>query len=206
MFDMDDTLLNGRTIFAFAKEKGFTDKLFSIINTKMESYKKTIEIARLLKGMRASELLEIFRNIPIREHVENIINELKKKNIVTAIATNSYQFVADDLKERLNINYSFANNLIIKKDIVTGEIELNNKTKKRCDGGPIYSICKGYILDQLCNKLNISSNEAIAIGDGKVDLGMIKRAGLGIAFNAPTEVQYQADVSTDDIIVLLEYI
>jgi phosphoserine phosphatase len=206
MFDMDDTLLEGRTIFAFAREKGFRDQLHSIINSNLESYEKTIEIAKLLAGMNSNELLEIFRKIPLRNNVENVIQELKKKNITTAIATNSYNFVAEDLQKRLDIDYIFANNLIIKKDIVTGEIEINNKDMRRCNGGYIYSICKGYILNQLCNKLNISLDESIAIGDGRVDIGMIKKAGIGIAFNAPSIVKKNADISTDDISVILEHV
>jgi phosphoserine phosphatase len=203
---MDDTLLNGRTIFAFAREKGFTNELLSIIQSKKQSFEKSIEIAKLLKGMKGSELLQIFRSIHIREHVENVIEEIKKKDIITGIATNSYQFVADDLKRRLDIDYAFANNLIMNKDIVTGEIILNNQKKLRCDGGIIYSICKGYVLEQLCKRLNISIEEAIAVGDGRVDLGMIKKAGLGIAFNAPDEVKSQADLYTSNMRVILDYI
>ena len=203
---MDDTLLKGRTIFVFAEKRGFTDKLLNITNSSRVSYKKTIEIAKLLKGASARKLLEIFRNIPLQEHVEDTLTVLKNKGIKTAIVTNSYQFLADDLKDRLGIDYAFANNLIIKKDIVTGEIIINNKTKKKCDNGKIYSICKGHILDHLCNTLNIDPKEVIAVGDGMIDVGMIKKAGLGIAFNAPKEVQKHADIITNDLKCILSYI
>ena len=116
IFDMDGTLIAGRTVFVFAEEKGFEDELLQIINGNKELHKKSIEIAKLLKGMNARELLEIFRNIPLQEHVENVIGEIKKGGIKTAIVTDSYQFVADDLRERLDIYYAFANNLIIEKD------------------------------------------------------------------------------------------
>jgi hydroxymethylpyrimidine pyrophosphatase-like HAD family hydrolase len=62
------------------------------------------------------------------------------------------------------------------------------------------------VLEQLCNKLGIPIEESIAIGDGKVDIGMIKRAGLGIAFNAPEEVKQNANVVTKDLKEILEYI
>ena len=126
IFDMDGTLLNGRTIFTFAEKKGFKNDLLKIINSDMISYKKTLKIAKFLKGINSSELLEIFREIPLQDHIKTVIKELKKKGIKTAIITNSYQFVADDLKERLDIDYAFANNLIIKNGIVTGKIMLNN--------------------------------------------------------------------------------
>ncbi len=207
MFDMDGTLLKGRTIFVFAYKKGFIDGLLNIINSDKVSYEKSIKIAKLLKGMSGSELLKIYRGIPLQEHVENVIKELKNKGITTAIATNSYQFVADDLKGRLGFDYAFANNLIIDNDIVTGELIINNKNlTKHCDGCKIHSICKEQVLESLCKKIGIKEEEAIAVGDGEIDNCMLKRAGLGIAFNASEKVQKHADINTGDMRIILNYI
>ena len=127
LFDMDGTLLKKRTIFVFAEKKGFMDDLRRLIyNNDIEFYEKSIEIAKWLKGIECKELLEIFRNMPLQEHVENVVKELKKRGIKTAIVTDSYQFVADDLKDRLGINYAFANSLIIENGIITGDIILHN--------------------------------------------------------------------------------
>ena len=207
VFDMDGTLLKGRTIFVFAHRKGFMDELLDIINSDRISYEKSIEIAKLLRGMSGSELLGIYRDIPLQEHVETVIKELKKKGIIIAIATNSYQFVADDLKERLDFDYAFANNLIIDNDIVTGELKINNKDLiKHCDGCKIHSVCKEQVLESLCKKLGISKEEAIAVGDGEIDSCMLERAGLGVAFKASEKVQQHANLITDDMSVILNHI
>jgi phosphoserine phosphatase len=207
VFDMDGTLLKRRTIFVFADKKGFMDGLLKIVNSNRKSYEKSIEIAKLLKGMDSRELLQIFRNIPLQEHVEDVIRELKKKSIRTAIATNSYQFIADDLKERLGIDYAFANNLIIDEDIVTGELIIDNKElRQQFNGCKIHSICKECILDDLCKELGITQGEVIAVGDSAIDSCMLEKAGLGIAFNAPEEVQKHADISISDMNIILDYI
>ncbi|MCK5261883.1 MAG: HAD-IB family phosphatase, partial [Thermoplasmatales archaeon] len=185
MFDMDGTLLDGRTIFVISEKKGFKNKLFKVLESNKEAYQKSIEIAKFLEGLDSRELLEISREIPLQKNIGKVAEKLKENSVTTAIATDSYQFIADDLKERLHFDYAFANNLIIKQNIVTGELVLNNNTKKMCHSGKIYSICKGLALDQLCDKLNIKNKEVIAIGDGIVDIGMIKKAGLGIAYKAP---------------------
>ena len=204
---MDGTLIAGRTVFAFAEKKGFKDELLRIINNNNELYKKSIEIAKLLKGMNSIELLEIFRNIPLQEHVENVIMKIKERGIKTAIVTDSYKFVADDLRERLGIDYAFANNLIIEKGIVTGELIISNKDiKKSFNDCKIHSICKDCVLKSLCEKLDLSENEVIAVGDSAVDICMIKSAGLGIAYNAPKEVQKHADINTSNMSVILKYI
>jgi phosphoserine phosphatase SerB len=206
MFDMDGTLIKGRSIFIFAEKKGFKGKLLQSLQSDKEPYEKSIEIAQFLQGTSSIELLEIFRKIPLHKNVEKIAQKLKEKNIKTAVVTDSYQFVADDLKKRLDFDYAFANNLIIEQDIVTGKIILNNRNLKRCESGTIYSICKGFVLDQLCTMLDINPGEVVAVGDGKVDIGMIKKAGLGIAYKASEEVQKHADVVTNDLATILEYI
>ncbi|KYK34223.1 MAG: hypothetical protein AYK22_05645 [Thermoplasmatales archaeon SG8-52-3] len=208
MFDMDGTLIKDRGIFVIAEKKGFKDELLKKIrNYNLEFYERSIDIARLSKGLNKTDLLEIFRSIILSENVEKVIKELKKHNIKTAVATDSYKFLADDLKDRLGLDYSFANNLIIKNDIITGELEIHNKNLTQdFFSGKIYSICKSCALEQLCKDLGINLKETIAVGDGKVDIGMIKKAGLGIAYNAPEEVQRNADIVTNDLRVILKYI
>jgi phosphoserine phosphatase len=208
MFDMDGTLLNGRGIFVIAKKLGFYNELLKYFKNKkdMPFYKKSIEIAMLCKGYRKKDFLSIFNNIPLKENVENIITTLKKKNIKTAIATDSYKFLAEDLKKRLKIDFAFANKIIIDKGIITGEIQINNINLDSDFNGNTYSICKEQILNDLCKDLGISIDDSIAVGDGIVDIGMIKNAGLGIAFNASEKVNKYADIITNDLRKILEYI
>lgn len=207
-FDMDGTLINGRGIFLIAEKKNFINDLLKMIKYDgIDFYEKSIEIAKLSKGFTKNEFLEIFRTVPLHENIKKVIEELKNRNIKTAIVTDSYQFLADDLKDRLGIDYAFANNLIINDDIITGALEIHNtELKKDFYSGKIYSICKSNVLEQLCNKLGILVGESIAVGDGKVDIGMIKTSGLGIAFNATEEVQKNADVVINDMKKVLEYI
>lgn len=206
MFDMDGTLLDGRTIVIFSEIKGFKDKLIKVLKSNTQPYQKSIKIAKFLKGQESMELLEIFHKIPLQNNIRKISTELNERSIKTAIVTDSYQFIADDLKERLHFDYAFANDLIIKNKIVTGDLILNNIKKEICHQNKIYSICKGMILTGLCYKLNIKSTEVIAVGDGVVDIGMIKKAGLGIAYKAPSHVQKYADVISDDLSIILEYV
>jgi phosphoserine phosphatase len=208
IFDMDGTLIQGRGIFVIAEKKSFKDELLRLINYDgVEFYQKSIEIAKLSKGFDKNEFLKIFRTVPLQDFIKDVIKKLKYKKIKTAIATDSYKFLADDLKERLGIDYVFANNLIINNNIITGELEIHNKKLiKDFYNGKIYSICKSDVLDRLCGKIGITVSESIAVGDGKVDISMLKTAGLGIAFNASEEVQKNANVITSDMRTILKYI
>lgn len=206
VFDMDNTLLNGRTIFKIAEEKGFMDKLIEIIDSKEEAYRKTIEIAKLLRCMREKEFLKIFRKIPLNKNAEYVVKELKKMGTKIAIVTDSYQIAALDLKERLGIDYVFSNELVVEDGHITGEIMLNNKMlTKKFEECKIHSICKKEVLQKLCKQLGIETKEVIAVGDSSVDICMLKEAGLGIAFNADYGVREAADASISDLSEILKY-
>jgi HAD superfamily phosphoserine phosphatase-like hydrolase len=208
LFDMDGTLLKDKGIFVIAEKKGFIDELERLIrdNTR-EFYKRSIDIAKLSKGFNKKEYLDIFRSVPLQDNAKAVIKELKKRKITTAIVTDSYQFLADDLKVRLEIDYAFGNNLVTNGDIITGELVMYNKDLiEEFYSGKIYSICKSRVLEQLCKELDITEKEVIAVGDGRIDAGMIKKAGLGIAINGAEELQKIADVVTNDLRVILDYI
>ncbi len=208
VFDMDGTLLNGRGIFIIAEKYGFVDELWRLIkDNALEYYQRSIEIAKLSKNYKVDEYLDIFRKIKIQPNVEKIIKILKKKKMICAIATDSYNILADDLKNKLNFDYAFANNLITDEGVIKGELEIHNKSLiPDFVSGNIYSICKSKVLEDLCKKHGFSVDQTIAIGDGKVDAGMIKKAGLGIAFNAPDKVNKIADVVTNDLKEILKHI
>jgi len=208
VFDMDGTLLNGRGIFVIAEKYGFVDELWHLIkDDSLPFYKRSIEIAKLSKGNKIDEYLNIFRGVSLQANVTEVADYLKKKDIICAIATDSYNVLADDLKKRLGFDYAFANNLILDEGIITGELEIHNKSlTPDFVSGNVYSICKSQVLEDLCKKHDFSVDEAIAVGDGRVDASMIKKAGLGIAFNAPDDVNDCADIMTDDLTKLLEYV
>ncbi|HEC76787.1 MAG TPA: hypothetical protein ENI33_05975, partial [Thermoplasmatales archaeon] len=127
VFDMDGTILRERTIFKLAEEMGFKDKLLKIMNQDVESYKKSVEIARLLKCTSVSRFMEIFKKIHLQENMEYVLKRLREMGIKTAIITNSYQLAANHLKDILHIDYAYSNELVIKDDHITGDIIMNNK-------------------------------------------------------------------------------
>ena len=204
---MDGTLLNGRTIIRIAEKKGFNNKLLKIMRKDEIAYKKSVEIAKLLKCITEKEFLEIFREISIQKHAEYVVRKLKNKGIKTAIVTDSYDIAAYDLGKRLGIDYVFSNKLIKHNGHLTGEIMLaNNNLTPRFEGCKIHSICKKDVLNYLCRKCSMRPNEVMAVGDGDIDICMLREAGMGIAFNAPEEVIKNADIRITNLKDILNYI
>ncbi|UZE92206.1 MAG: HAD-IB family phosphatase [Methanosarcinales archaeon] len=208
IFDMDGTLLADRTIYALAGALGFEGQLHEIIASDIQKYKKTKEIARILKGLSVERFLDIFDGIPLQIGAQKTIAAVKKAGMTTAIATDCYQLAADRLAKRLGINRAFANELNIKGGKITGEIKLNNqRLEPRMPGCKIHSICKRDILRNLCDELGVSLAESVVVGDGNIDRCMIEDAGMGIAFEAPAELNEVADVVVKgDLSKILEHI
>jgi phosphoserine phosphatase len=111
------------------------------------------------------------------------------------------------VKNRLDFDYAFANNLLFHDSLCTGEVILHNSALEKDEvTNKIYSISKSTILQRLCNKHRLSLQESIAVGDGIVDCGMLTVAGLGVAVFTYPDVQKCADISTNNIMDILTYI
>jgi len=207
LFDMDGTLFNGRTIFHLAEKFGFLSNLQNLMKTQYEPYKKSIQIAKLLQGLEKKDILGCIQKIPLHPHVETVLKTLQKQGIKTAIATDSYDIVAEYLKGQLHCDHAFANRLIFHDNIATGSIEIHNsKLIKDSYTQQIYSIAKGIILHDLTKKYNLTLSETMAVGDGVVDISMIRSAGVGVAFNASDQVNQSADKIINEFDTILDII
>ncbi len=205
---MDGTLLYGRTIYALAAELGFEENLRQIMLSNLQEFEKTIEIAKLLRGLSVKRFLEIFDKIPFRAGIQKVITATREAGMMTVIATDSYQLAANRLAERLGIDRAFANELEIREGEITGRIKLNNdRLEPLIAGCKIRSICKRDILHELCSELGITTAEIVAVGDSSNDKCMLEAAGLGVTFESSTEINDFADIIlNDDLSEILDYI
>jgi len=207
-FDMDGTLLYKRSIFVVAEEIGIIDDVMRIIESDIFNFEKTMRIAKLLKGVKKDDFMRIVDTIPFHNGVEELIKELKRRGIKTAIISAGYNLASEVVKNKLGMDFALSNKLKVDKNgVLTGEVEMYNKNlvrlKNHCRS---YSICKSDALRDLCNKLSIPVEETLSIGDGPVDIYMLKESGLSFAYKAPPEVQKAADIKIDNILDILDYI
>ncbi len=98
------------------------------------------------------------------------------------ILSGGFTFMGEYLKEKLNFDYMYANELDIENGVVTGEVK----------GDIVDGEQKAILLRQIAQRENIVLEQTIAVGDGANDLPMISIAGLGVAFNAKPIVRKRA--------------
>ncbi len=195
VFDMDNTLLQGRFIDACAEKFYFKKELMDIRSSESDGIILSKRIATLLKNKTFSELIEVADNIPIVKGAKEVISKLKKRGYIVGIISDSYNCITNHIKNKLHMDFSLSNELEFSKSICTGEIQLPsffiNTDQSLCR----HNICKSNALISLLEKFNIKRENTLTIGDSINDLCMIKISGLGIAFCSSNELlNHHADI------------
>lgn len=185
-FDMDSTLIQAEVIDELAKVAGVGEQVAEITDSAMrgeidfsESFKRRMA---LLEGMDESVLQDIAKNLPITEGAERLIGTLKHFGYKVAILSGGFTYFANYLKEKMNIDYVYANQLDFENGKLTGKVK----------GEIVDGNMKAKLLRQIAEEEGISTEQVIAVGDGANDLPMLSIAGLGIAFHAKPLVKEKA--------------
>ena len=192
-FDMDSTLIQTEVIDQLAYKAGVGDEVSAITEAAMRGeldFKESfIKRVSLLKGLDELVMKEIAENLPITEGAERLFKTLKQYGYKTAILSGGFNYFGNYLKNKLGIDYVFANELEIINNKLTGK-HLNEIV----DGQR-----KAELLKLLAFKEDIHLEQVIAVGDGSNDLPMLQLAGLGIAFHAKPKVKESAKNSISNI-------
>ena len=188
-FDMDSTLIQAEVIDELAKAAGVGDEVIAITESAMrgeidftESFKRRVG---LLKGLDETVLAEIAATLPLTEGAKKLTSTLKRLGFKTAILSGGFNYFGNYLKEILDIDYVYANELEIENGKVTG----------RVTGNVVDGARKKELLKEIAAKENIHLKQVVAVGDGANDLPMLSVAGLGIAFHAKPLVKETAKQS-----------
>ena len=201
-FDMDSTLIQVEVIDELAKAAGVGAQVAAITESAMQGKIDFSESFRqrmaLLEGMDESVLKEIAESLPITEGAARLISYLRHFGYKVAILSGGFTYFANYLKEKLGIDYVYANQLDFDNGKLSGKVK----------GDIIDGQMKAKLLVKIAEAEGISTEQVIAVGDGANDLPMLAIAGLGIAFHAKTIVKEQAkhsiaNLGLDAILYLL---
>jgi phosphoserine phosphatase len=186
VFDMDSTLIQAEVIDELAKRHGVGEKVHSIteraMNGELNFDQSLKERVRLLKGLSTNVMSDILENLPLTDGVPEFINTVKRLGYKTAIISGGFNYFAQGLKNKLGIDFAFANDLEIENGKLTGELK----------GTIVNAEQKAFLLDFLSQQESIMLEQVVAIGDGANDLPMLAKAGMGVAFHAKAIVRERA--------------
>lgn len=185
--DMDSTLIGIECVDEIADMMGLKPQVSEITEAAMRgelNFESSLrQRVQLLKGLPTDALQKVFdERLFLNPGAETWVTGLKEKGVAFALVSGGFTFFTDRLKEQLQLDFARSNQLTIENNTLTGTI----------DGTIIGAEAKAEFLHELCEKLNITPSQVIAIGDGANDLLMMKQAGLSIAYHAKPKVQEEA--------------
>ncbi len=187
VFDMDSTLIQTEVIDEIADEAGVGPQIREItekaMNGEMDFDESLKARVSQLKGLKAEKLDEILNRLPLTPGVEDFIQTVKSLGYQVALISGGFTYFANALKQKLGLDYAFANEL----EIINGELTGN------ITGTIVNAEQKAILVNLIAQQMHISMEQVVAIGDGANDLPMLSAAGLGIAFHAKDVVRREAE-------------
>ena len=208
VFDQDNTLLDGRFIFRAAEELGFVSELNRVMSEEQDSVKRAVIIASMLKGVTRDKILNIAESINLVDGACQTIDALKQQGFIIGIITDSYDIVANLIKEKAGADFAIGIRLIFENDTATGEIEIPSEYFKSEVSLCMHNYCKGHAFVNAAKIRSISLGNTVAVGDGENDICMIKAAAAGIAFCSQSDLLNSAadkKIKEKNLLKILEF-
>ncbi|MBV2183364.1 MAG: phosphoserine phosphatase SerB [Rhizobium sp.] len=198
--DMDSTMIGQECIDELAAEVGLKDKVSAItaraMNGEIAFEPALRERVALLKGLPIKVVDEVIeKRITLTPGGLELIATMKAKGHYTALVSGGFTVFTAPISARLGFHENRANILLEQDGILTGEVAEPILGKQ----------AKVDALVDISARLGIDTHEAIAVGDGANDLGMLELAGSGVALHAKPSVAAQAKIRIDhgDLTALL---
>jgi phosphoserine phosphatase len=188
-FDMDSTLVDMEIIDEMAQRAGVFKEVSRItekaIRGDIDFEESLIQRVALLKGLKVEELEKIRKDMKLSAGAEDLVDTLKRLGFKLGLVSGGFDYFSDFLREKLGLDFSYANQLEIKNGVLTGKVL----------GKIVDNTYKAKIVNMVSSEEGVLLDQTVAIGDGANDGLMLGQAGLGIAYNAKEKLERVANMS-----------
>ncbi|MCK0151492.1 phosphoserine phosphatase SerB [Marivita sp. S6314] len=198
--DMDSTMIQQECIDELAEVAGVGTQVKEItaraMNGELDFEGALIERVSLLKDLPASVVNEVLaQRITLMPGGPALLATMKANGAYTALVSGGFTAFTQAVAAALGFDENRANTLIEERGVLVGDITR-----------PILGRdAKVQALDEITAKHGYHAADVLAVGDGANDLGMLQRAGSGVALHAKPSVQAQAKIRVNhgDLTALL---
>ncbi len=198
--DMDSTMIEQECIDELAEEAGVGARVKDItaraMNGELDFDGALTERVALLKDLPEAVIAQVLDSrITLMPGARQLLATMKASGGYAALVSGGFTAFTSRIATELGFDENRANTLMIADGKLTGEA-----------GHPILGReAKVTALEQITARLGITEDEVLAVGDGANDLGMLLRAGAGVALHAKPSVaaQCQIRINHGDLTALL---
>lgn len=190
--DMDSTMIGQECIDELADEAGFGARVADItaraMNGELDFESAIDERVGLLKGLPLTVIQSVLETrITLAPGGETLLRTMKANGAYAALVSGGFVQFTSAIAARLGFDENRANTLLEDGDTLSGKVQR-----------PILGQeAKVDALNDITAKLKITTEDAIAVGDGANDLAMIHRAGMGVALHAKPTVAAAAPIKVN---------
>ncbi len=198
--DMDSTMIQQECIDELADEAGVGPRVAAItaraMNGELDFEAALDERVGLLAGLPEAVIGRVLKDrITLMPGGAVLIATMKARGAHAALVSGGFTAFTQKVAAQLGFDEHRANVLLTENGVLTGRV-----------ARPILGrAAKVQALEEIAARLGISVAEAMAVGDGANDLGMLGLAGAGVALHAKPSVAAQCDlrVNHGDLTALL---
>ncbi|CAD0186211.1 Phosphoserine phosphatase [Ruegeria sp. THAF57] len=198
--DMDSTMIQQECIDELADEAGVGDRVKDItaraMNGELDFEGALTERVGLLKGLDEAVIAKVLaERITLMPGGQELVATMRATGGYAALVSGGFTAFTAKVGEALGFDENRANTLLAENGKLTGDVQ-----------HPILGRqAKVDALEQITARLGLSDADVIAVGDGANDLGMLGRAGTGVALHAKPSVAEKCDVRVNhgDLTALL---
>ncbi|NSX54264.1 phosphoserine phosphatase SerB [Parasulfitobacter algicola] len=187
--DMDSTMIQQECIDELADVAGVGDHVKDItaraMNGELDFEAALTKRVALLKGLPIDVIEQVLaERITLMPGGKALVATMKANQAYAALVSGGFTAFTSKVALDLGFDENRANTLIEDDGVLTGNV-----------GRPILGRqAKITALEEITAKLDLSEADVLAVGDGANDLGMLKRAGAGVALHAKPSVAAQCDI------------
>ncbi|MDO5759168.1 MAG: phosphoserine phosphatase SerB [Rhodobacterales bacterium] len=198
--DMDSTMIAQECIDELAEVAGAGDHVRAItaraMNGELDFEASLLERVALLKGLPEAVVSQVLQNrITYAFGGRTLVATMRANGAHTALVSGGFTAFTGPIAAALGFDEHQANVLCIRNGALTGDVERPILGRQ----------AKIDALEQITARLGIGPQDVIAVGDGANDLGMLGRAGAGVALHAKPSVAARCDlrINHGDLTALL---
>ncbi|PYE84309.1 phosphoserine phosphatase SerB [Pseudoroseicyclus aestuarii] len=185
--DMDSTMIAQECIDELAAEAGVGPRVAEItaraMNAELNFEEALTERVALLEGLDEAVIARVLETrITLAPGGAVLVATMKAHGAHAALVSGGFTAFTGPVAARLGFDEHRANVLLAEEGKLTGRVQppiLGREAKVEA-------------LEEIAKGLGLTAQQVLAVGDGANDLGMLTRAGLGVALHAKPVVAAQA--------------